>query len=362
VAKPALVAISGSAAGSVALTWPALSSAYSLTLERRDGPTRDVTSRTRYTDTGLTPSTVYSYVLTAHVFYSYPVSRYETVASDTKSAKATAAAPKPKPVPNPPVPAAAAHPYWYPSWVPGSKGQSRSWPTGWPQPRFAKPTAYGVLVGKTILIDPGHDLGNSTHASKINQHFWVGLDKICNTTGTETRHGYAEASYTYDVAQRLTKLLTAEGASVVLTRNRNDNTSYGPCIQARGLLGGLVGADLGVSIHADGGPSGGRGSFVYTPKTLKGYTTSVKAKKSAALAKDVLAGLDSKGLHGSTYLRPNVAPDSQQGTLNVSTIPIVIVETLNMQNSHDAAIAESTSGRQKVAEGLFLGIMHNLGH
>ena len=80
-----------------------------------------------------------------------------------------------------------------------------------------------------------------------------------------------------------------------------------------------------------------------------GYTSSTKATQSYRLAADVLAGLAAHGQVGSTYLRPNIAPDKNQGTLNVATIPIVIVETLNMANSRDAAIAESESGRQRVA-------------
>ena len=207
-----------------------------------------------------------------------------------------------------------------------------------------------------ILVDPGHNAGNSTHSGDINQHYWVGLNKICNTTGTATGSGYEEASYTFDVAQRLARGLAAHGATVVLTRDRNTTDSYGPCIQARGLLGGQVHADFGVSIHADGGPSSGHGAFVYTPEQLNGYTSPSKAQHSAALAHAVLSGLAAHGLDGSTYLVPNVAPDREQGTLNVSSIPIVIVETLNMANSGDAAIAESKSGRQRVADGLLAGI------
>ena len=247
--------------------------------------------------------------------------------------------------------------WWYPNWSSsGVKGSAQPWLSLWPKPKAVSPTSRGPLSGHTILIDPGHNIGNSNHISQIDKHYWVGLDKICNTTGTATDQGYAEASYTYDVAQRLTKLLTAAGAKVVLTRDQNSRSTYGPCIQARGLLGGEVGADLGVSIHADGGPSSGHGAFVYSPAVKPGYTSSAKAKQSYRLAGDVLAGLAAHGQVGSTYLRPNIAPDKNQGTLNVATIPIVIVETLNMRNSGDAAKAESASGRQSIAAGLATGI------
>ena len=247
--------------------------------------------------------------------------------------------------------------WWYPNWSSsGAKGAAAAWPSSWPRPKAFGPTKRGPLSGHTILIDPGHNIGNSTHTSQINRHYWVGLDKICNTTGTATNQGFAEATYTFDVAQRLTKILTAAGAKVVLTRDQNSRSTYGPCIQARGLLGGEVGADLGVSIHADGGPTSGHGAFVYSPGVKPGYTSSSKAKQSDRLAGDVLKGLAAHGQIGSTYLHPNIAPDKQQGTLNVASIPIVIVETLNMRNAGDAAKAQSAAGRQSIAAGLAAGI------
>ena len=253
-------------------------------------------------------------------------------------------------------------PIWYPNWSPDSgKGEAQPWLALWPRPMVVGPTGSGDLDGKLVVIDPGHNVGNSTHSSQLNKHYWVGLDKICNTTGTATASGFEEATYTFDVAKRLAAQLADAGATVVLTRNQNNTDTYGPCIQARGLLGGQVGADIEVSIHADGGPSSGHGAFVYTPGELPGYTNSSKAAASAKLARNILSGLANNGLDGSTYLVPNVSPDEQQGTLNVATTPIVIVETLNMQNSSDAAIAESQSGRQHVADGLFAGIKSYLG-
>ena len=301
-------------------------------------------------------------------------SSQEPSSSMTASTIASSASPTPSPTPTPtkgepsPTPTATPEPthsaatsvpkhWWYPDWSEsGGRGAAASWLADWPQPIAIGPTGDGPLSGHTILIDPGHNIGNSAHTSQLNKHYWVGLDKICNTTGTATDQGYAESTYTFDVAARLTKLLTAAGAKVVLTRDQNSRSTYGPCIQARGLLGGEVGADLGVSIHADGGPSSGHGAFVYSPAVKAGYTSSMKAKDSYRLAGDVLAGLAAHGQVGSTYLHPNIAPDKQQGTLNVASIPIVIVETLNMRNAGDAAKAESSTGRQSIAAGLAAGI------
>lgn len=284
----------------------------------------------------------------------------QTAEPSRTPAESSSAAPTPNdlsPVPRPSGNDGDLSPVWYPNWTPdGGKGDPQPWPASWPRPLVVEPTGSGALDGKVVLVDPGHNSGNSTHTSQINKQYWVGLQKICNTTGTETAGGYEEAAYTFDVASRLTERLAAAGATVVLTRDRNDTDTYGPCIQGRGLLGGQVGADIGVSIHADGGPASGRGAFVYTPAPLAGYTDAAKAAASAQLASSVLAGLADQGLPGSTYLRPNIAPDREQGTLNSAEIPIIIVETLNMANRDDASIAESSDGRQRVADGLYAGI------
>jgi len=270
--------------------------------------------------------------------------------------------PEPSPTPEPSDPPSAEGgggltPVWYPDWSPsGGRGEAAGWLAEWPRPVVLEPTGSGPLDGRTIAVDPGHNLGNAVFGEQINRTYWVGLEKICNTTGTSTASGYPEASYTFDVAERLAARLTADGATVVLTRGRNDEQSYGPCIQARGLLGGQAGADIEVSIHADGGPAGGRGAFAYTPGVYEGYTDSDKAERSVRLATSLLAGLAESGIAGSTYLRPNVSPNTEQGTLNVAEVPIVILETLNMRNARDAAIAESEEGRQSVADGIYTGI------
>src|SRR5206468_11421385 len=127
------------------------------------------------------------------------------------------------------------------------------------------------LAGKVIAIDPGHNGGNASHPNEINRQVDAGgFQKSCDTTGTATNAGYAEAAYTFDVATRLAAGLRAAGATVVLTRD--SNTGVGPCIDERAAVGNRAQADAAVSVHADGGPSGGRGFHVIEPALVKGYT------------------------------------------------------------------------------------------
>jgi len=253
--------------------------------------------------------------------------------------------------------AVAVAPRWWPR---GYTHASAPWSTAWPKPVAFSPTKKGRLSGLVIALDPGHDIGNGHHVSLINKTYWVGLTKTCNTTGTATNAGYPEATYNFDVVARLRRLLVAQGATVVVTRDRNTTATYGPCIGARGALPSQEKAALMVQVHADGGPSTGRGFHIIAPAYYKGYTDDIYVG-SARLANAMVVGMAASGIPRSTYLSKTIQVRKDTGAINMSNVPTVTVETLNMRNSRDAAIAMSTAGRQKVAAGLYAGILRYLG-
>lgn len=247
-----------------------------------------------------------------------------------------------------------------PRWWPHGKSQpSAPWSSGWPKPVLFAPTVGGELSGVRIALDPGHDLGNSSHLGAINQWYWVGLRKTCNTTGTATNAGYPESSFAFDVVARVRRLLLAKGASVVVTRDRNTRATYGPCIGARGAFPSQEGADLMVSVHGDGAPPSGRGFHVIAPGVLAGYTDDIAAP-SRSLALRMIEGMRFVGLRSTTYLSSPLSVRTDVGTLNTSDVPTVMVETLNMRNSADARLASTAAGRQKIALGLYSGIVRYL--
>ncbi len=225
------------------------------------------------------------------------------------------------------------------------------------------------LAGVIIAIDPGHQLGNSNPRffSLLNKKTFVGGTvpyKICNTTGTATNSGYPEATYNFAVAQDLRAALRALGATVVMTRYTNTWNSYGPCIKIRGQFGLAQHAVLKVSIHADGAASGGHGFFVMEPANIARPCLSRPSSmvtRSRTLGRSIITGMVRAGLTKSTYINNATMISSDQGTLNCSSIPTVIVETLNMRNTSDANLAKSPNGRAKVAKGLLNGIRIYLG-
>src|SRR5690242_16930211 len=53
------------------------------------------------------------------------------------------------------------------------------------------------LAGRTVVLDPGHQLGNARHLREIDRPVPAGpTSKPCNTTGTATDSGYPEATFT----------------------------------------------------------------------------------------------------------------------------------------------------------------------
>jgi N-acetylmuramoyl-L-alanine amidase len=219
-------------------------------------------------------------------------------------------------------------------------------------------TAAKPLAGITIALDPGHQLGNHRFPAKINKQVPAGgFTKPCNTTGTATNSGYPEATLNFAIAVNVRTRLEKLGATVRLTRNRNSQSLWGPCVDARGKFGEKVGARLTVSLHADGARANGRGFHVIAPTSRKPWTTDIAAA-SLRLAKALRAGLDGVGLARSNYLGAGKALmiRSDLGTLNLSDVPVAMIEIGNMRNASDAKRMKTAAGRSKYARAVVAGI------
>jgi N-acetylmuramoyl-L-alanine amidase len=220
------------------------------------------------------------------------------------------------------------------------------------------------LRGKVIVIDPGHQLGNSSHLTQINRPVDAGgFQKACNTTGTATNAGFPEATLTWKVALALRAQLRQRGATVFLTRRTNSTDNWGPCIDVRGRRGNRVHADAVVSIHGDGAASSIHGFFVIMPTNRRGWTDDIY-RSSHQLGHRVKAGLVRAGLAPSTsYGGDGLDNRGDLGTLNWSNRPIVMVELGNMRNARDARHMTSPKFRRHVyARGLRMGLTHFVRH
>ncbi|MFF9216254.1 N-acetylmuramoyl-L-alanine amidase [Streptomyces viridosporus] len=230
-----------------------------------------------------------------------------------------------------------------------------------PSASTSAPAASGPLKGKVVVIDPGHNPGNFRHTAEINRQVDIGTNrKECDTTGTSTNDGYAEARFTLDVAHRMRALLEEQGATVKLTQDAD--RPFGPCVDERARIGNAAKADAVVSLHADGSGAGNRGFHVILPGAVDAGAADTRAivgpsrdlgERIAGNFVRVTGSAPSNYVGGGTGL----VTRKDLGGLNLSTVPKVFVECGNMRDSKDAALLTSGAWRQKAARGISDGIV-----
>lgn len=222
-------------------------------------------------------------------------------------------------------------------------------------PELLRPTRTGILRGKVVAVDPGHNGGNFDAASVIGKLIWNGREtETCDTTGAETGGGYTEAQFNWDVALYLTADLRAEGATVALIRT--SNTGVGPCVTERAAIGNEVHANAAISIHADSGPPSGRGFAILEPvadgpnDAIIGPSVTLGAALRAAFASGTGEPLSS--YDGTDGIQPR---DDLAG-LNLSRVPKVFIECANMRNATDAALVTSARWQAMAARAIAAGL------
>jgi N-acetylmuramoyl-L-alanine amidase len=231
-----------------------------------------------------------------------------------------------------------------------------------PAPPARAPRSY-PLRSITIALDPGHQLGNQHFPRQTNALVPAGgFSKPCNTTGAATDSGVAEATVNFRVARAVKRRLTRLGARVLMTRTTNSERQWGPCVDARGRFGKQVGARLTVSLHADGAPASARGFHVIAPAKRAPWTTDI-ADASLRLATALRDGLTSGGVPRSTYIGGGTALDvrGDLGTLNMSDVPVAMIEMGNLRNASDASRMTTRAGKARYARAVVGGIRAYLG-
>lgn len=224
----------------------------------------------------------------------------------------------------------------------------------------AAPLPEGPLTGRTVVIDPGHNPTNRDHTREINAQVDIGTGrKECDTTGTATDSGYAEARFTLDVSRRLRTLLEEQGAEVVLTQD--GDRPFGPCVDERARIGNKERADAVVSVHADGSATGNRGFHVILPAAVSGggADTAKIVAPSRELGERIAGNfVRVTGSAPSNYIGDGTGLDTRDdlGGLNLSTVPKVFIECGNMRDPKDAALLTSEGWRRKAALGIAGGI------
>ncbi len=220
-----------------------------------------------------------------------------------------------------------------------------------PPAAAADPTA-PAIAGKTVFLDPGHSGANDASIGRQVPNGRGGT-KPCQTSGTASDDGYPEHALTWDVTNRVRAALDQLGVHTELSRG--DDTSVGPCIDARAAAANAAHPDAIVSIHADGAPASGRGFHVnYSSPALN----DAQSGPALALAADIRDSLTAAGIPPSSYLgAEGLYGRADLAGLNLAEYPAVLVELGNMRNPQDAALLESADGRAQYATAVTNGIV-----
>lgn len=186
------------------------------------------------------------------------------------------------------------------------------------------------LARRVIVIDPGHGTLSE----------WDSYDP-----GAIGPSGLKEWDVNRRISMLLGNILLNEGYTVIYTNETNTGLSLGE----RALVGGLSGADLLVSIHANASTNPSMSG------TMTFYHHNTQARESMALAGYIQAELvnrlqrENKGVRKANYL-----------VLRSCPIPAALVEVAFISNPEEEMLLADSAFQRRAAEAIALGIKRYL--
>ena len=219
------------------------------------------------------------------------------------------------------------------------------------------------LAGRVIVLDPGHQLGNSDSRGRPAGSVPAGgFRKPCNTTGTATRGGFPEATFTWQVSAAGGASAARLGATVVLTRTANSRRlGARASTSAGGRATSGTPTSSSASMPTARTPRGARGFHVIAPPDRRPWTHDIW-RESRAFARATRAALRAAGVPMANYTAggDGLAVRRDLGTLNLSDVPVVMVELGNMRHRGDARRMTRPAGRAIYARALVRAVLARL--
>ncbi|MDD4236946.1 MAG: N-acetylmuramoyl-L-alanine amidase [Desulfotomaculaceae bacterium] len=185
------------------------------------------------------------------------------------------------------------------------------------------PNLDGAYKNRIIVLDPGHG----------------GSDP-----GAIGPNGTQEKTVTLDIAKRVSKLLEAQGAKVIMTRSMDKDVS----LSAITDIANKNKADILVSIHinANTNPSiGGTTSYIYDG------TETPRLQESNKLACSI-----QNEMIKSLGLRDIGVKEANFAVVRTSNMPAVLLELAFISNSSEEKLLKTDSFKNKAAEAIVKGI------
>lgn len=227
------------------------------------------------------------------------------------------------------------------------------------QPSRLAPISPGPLLGKVIVVDPGHNGQNYKYSDVGRAGSLEGDGPACNTAGSSTNAGLDEMKINWEVGTRLGTLLRRLGAEVILTHA--DLDGFGPCADERGAIARDANAAALISIHADGSAPASSGFHIIHPAPKDTLDPTVVAA-SAALAAVLRDELLVTGGRAANYVgSAGVQERGDLANLNTANRPAILAELGNLKNSVDATMLSNDLSYTQIARALARGVVRFLG-
>jgi len=202
--------------------------------------------------------------------------------------------------------------------------------------------------GYVVCIDPGHQGKENNNLEPIGPG--SSETKPSVSSGTRGKLAGKEDAVNLDVALRLREILAKKGVTVVMIRVTPDVNVPN---SERASIANRCKADLCIRLHCDAGAE--HNCFTLYPALIKNWTDDIYAEslKAAGIvqkAYSIYTGIPDKGL----------IPRSDLSGFNWSDVPVILPEMLHLQNPEDDQKASTPEFRQKMAEGLAIGVLEYL--
>lgn len=192
----------------------------------------------------------------------------------------------------------------------------------------------GSLVGKLIVIDPGHGTTNG-----------IGI----SDPGAIGPTGITEREVVMDISNRLAAILTEKGAKVILTRT---SPSTSMTLDGRVQLANSVNADLYVSVHANASLNrnvNGTSTYYYAPASdpKLGPQRLQRIRLAQLVQQSMVAhgGRQNLGIIQSSFK-----------VIRETNMPSILVETAFISNPTEEKLLADPSFRARIARGIAEGI------
>ncbi len=199
-----------------------------------------------------------------------------------------------------------------------------------------------------VCIDPGHQIKQNIDQEPIGPGATKTKPKV--SSGTKGKIAGKEHSVVLDIGLRLHDILVQKGVIVVMTRvTPNVDISN----SQRADLANRCKANLFIRLHCDAGSE--HNCFTLYPANIEKWTDDIyeESLKAATIVQKRYASyvnIPDKGL----------IPRSDISGFNWSDVPVILPEMLHMGNPEDDLKVSTPEFRQKMAEGLAMGILEYL--